>query len=98
MRYLIAALCGLLAALTLRPAARAVEGARQGNSRPIRALLVIGGCCHDHGKQQEILTQGISARTSVAWTIAYDPDTSTSHVNPVYPNPDWSRGFDVVVH
>ena len=31
------------------------------DAKPIRALLVIGGCCHDYAKQKEILTKGISA-------------------------------------
>lgn len=66
--------------------------------RPIRALLVIGGCCHDYAKQKEILTKGISARARVRWTVAYDPDRGTSHLNPVYGKPDWAKGFDVVVH
>jgi type 1 glutamine amidotransferase len=66
--------------------------------RPIRALLVIGGCCHDYATQKELLTRGISRRAHVEWTIAYDPDTTTRHKNPVYDNPDWARGFDVVVH
>jgi type 1 glutamine amidotransferase len=65
---------------------------------PIRALLVVGGCCHDYAKQKDILTKGISARANVRWTIAYDPDTGTKHLNPVYEKPDWARGFDVVVH
>jgi type 1 glutamine amidotransferase len=30
--------------------------------------------------------------------VAYDPDTTTMHLNPVYQNPDWAKGFDVVVH
>jgi len=68
------------------------------DSRPIRALLVVGGCCHDYAKQKEVLTTGISARANVQWTIAYDPDTTTSHVNPVYEKEDWDKGFDVVVH
>ena len=66
--------------------------------RPIRALLVIGGCCHDYAKQKDILTKGISARANVEWTIAYDPDTTTKHLNPVYEKPDWAKGFDVIVH
>lgn len=32
------------------------------------------------------------------WTVAYDPDTGTKHLNPVYEKDDWARGFDVVVH
>src|SRR4051812_34607220 len=66
--------------------------------KPIRALLVIGGCCHDYEHQKDILTKGISARANVEWTVAYDPDKGTKHKNPVYDNPDWSKNFDVVVH
>ena len=62
------------------------------------ALLVCGGCCHDYSKQKDILSKGISERANVEWTIAYDPDKGTKHLNPVYENPDWSKGFDVVVH
>jgi type 1 glutamine amidotransferase len=71
---------------------------RADEPKPIRALLVIGGCCHDYAKQKDILTQGISARANVQWVIAYDPDTSTKHMNPVYEKPGWANAFDVVVH
>ncbi|HWG44493.1 MAG TPA: ThuA domain-containing protein [Gemmataceae bacterium] len=67
-------------------------------TKPIRALLVIGGCCHDYAKQKDILTKGISARANVQWTIAYDPDKGTKHLNPVYEKPDWAKNFDVIVH
>ncbi len=70
----------------------------QPSPRPIKALLVIGGCCHDYAKQKDILTKGLSARINVEWTVAYDPDTGTKHLNPVYANDDWAKGFDVVVH
>lgn len=65
---------------------------------PIKALLVIGGCCHDYQKQQTLLTKGISARANVVWTISYDPDKGTKHLNPVYEKADWAKGFDVIVH
>jgi len=68
------------------------------DTTPIRALLVLGGCCHDYKKQQDLLTKGISARANVQWAIAYDPDTGTKHLNPWYEKEDWSKGFDVVVH
>jgi type 1 glutamine amidotransferase len=67
-------------------------------AKPIRALLVAGGCCHDYAKQKDILPMGVSARANVEWTVAYDPDTSSEHLNPVYKDPDWAKGFDVVVH
>jgi type 1 glutamine amidotransferase len=66
--------------------------------RPIRALLVIGGCCHDYAKQKDILTKGIAARANVQFTVAYDPDTGTKHLNPVYEKHDWAKGFDVIIH
>ena len=67
-------------------------------TKPIRALLVLGGCCHDYARQKDLLTRGISARAHVEWTVAYDPDKTNGHKNPVYDNPDWAKGFDVIVH
>jgi type 1 glutamine amidotransferase len=66
--------------------------------RPIKALIVIGGCCHDYKKQKDILAKGLSARANVDVEISYDPDTGTRHLNPVYEKPDWSKGYDVVIH
>jgi type 1 glutamine amidotransferase len=66
--------------------------------KPIRALLVTGGCCHDYARQKKILTEGISARAAVEWTIVHEGDGSTSHRISIYEKPDWSKGYDVVVH
>jgi type 1 glutamine amidotransferase len=73
-------------------------GPAQDPPKPIRALLVIGGCCHDYAKQKEILTKGIAARAHVELVVSYDPDKGTKHLNPVYEKPDWAKGFDVIVH
>ena len=72
--------------------------ARAADDKPIRALLVIGGCCHNYEAQKDILTQGISARANVQWTVAYDADTSTKHKNPLYESAGWYKDFDVIVH
>ena len=53
-------------------------------TKPVRALLVIGGCCHDYEKQKDLLTRGVWARANVQWAVAYDPDKGTKHLNPVY--------------
>ena len=39
--------------------------------KPIRALLVIGGCCHDYAKQKEILKAGLAARANVSIDEVY---------------------------
>jgi type 1 glutamine amidotransferase len=96
MSYRIIAFGALIAAwlgiVVSTPAPAAEE------TKPIRALLVIGGCCHDYKKQQDLLMKGISARANVQWAVSYDPDTGTKHLNPIYEKEDWSKGFDVVLH
>jgi type 1 glutamine amidotransferase len=74
------------------------DAVAEDEAKPIRALLVIGGCCHDYAKQKELLTKGVSARANVQWKISYDPDKGTKHLNPVYEKPDWAKNFDVIVH
>ncbi len=66
--------------------------------KPIRALLVTGGCCHDYARQKLILTRGVSARANVEWTIVHQGGTTTDAKIPLYEDPDWAEGFDVVVH
>ena len=89
-------LAGLLS-LGLSVAGNSATRADDGD-KPIRALLVCGGCCHDYAKQKDIITKGVSARANVEWTIAYDPDNGTKHLNPVYEKDDWAKGYDVIVH
>jgi len=91
----VVALSLVLGTLAARPG-RAI-GAEPA-TKPLRALLVLGGCCHDYKNQQDLLTRGISERANVEFVVAYDPDTTTKHLNPVYENPDWAAGFDVIVH
>jgi type 1 glutamine amidotransferase len=93
----------LLAVIALAAVAAGLGSARTAaapaeEANPVRALLVIGGCCHDYKKQKDLVTKGLSRRANVQWAIAYDPDTTTKHLNPVYDKEDWSKGFDVIVH
>ena len=68
------------------------------SDRPIQALLVTGGCCHDYDRQKRILTRGISGRANVRWTVVHQGGTTTDTAIPLYDNPDWAEGFDIVVH
>ena len=68
-------------------------------AEPLRALLITGGCCHDYQAQKKILTEGISARANVTWTIVHEGDgDAKQHKFSIYEKPDWASGFDVVVH
>ncbi len=68
------------------------------SDRPIQVLLVTGGCCHDCDRQKLILTRGISARANVRWTVVHQGGTSTDTKIPLYDDPNWADGFDIVVH
>lgn len=89
-------LCGVVALV------RTPSRAAAADEKPIRCLLVLGGCCHDYEHQKDILAKGISARANVVVTIAYeptpDPRKATSQKNPVYEKADWYKDFDVVIH
>ena len=73
--------------------------ARAEDPKPIKALLVTGGPFHDYTKQKQDLTEGISKRANVQWTIYHEGDKGgTKFELPIYNNPDWAKGYDVVVH
>lgn len=65
--------------------------------KPLRALMVTGGCCHDYANQKKILSEGLSARANVIWTVVHEGDDRT-HESSIYTKPDWAKGYDVVLH
>src|SRR4029450_13691718 len=82
-----------LASLLFLGSTKAADGVK-----PLKALLVIGGRCHDYPAKKDILVKGISERAHVDVTVAYDPDKTTGQLNPVYEKADWASGYDVVIH
>ncbi len=66
--------------------------------KPLKVLLVCGGCCHDYATQKMILAEGISARANVEFTIDHNPDKSTKAGFERYKTAEWANGFDVVIH
>lgn len=88
-------LAAAAAALALIAPARAEE---REQPRPIKALYITGGCCHDYDGQKKLLTEGISARARVEWTVVQEGGTSTNHRVSLYENDGWADGYDLVVH
>ena len=66
--------------------------------KPIKALLVTGGCCHDYEHQKDIIKKGVEARANVRIDIVYVNDGSTEPKLPIYGHPDYANGYDVVIH
>ncbi len=59
------------------PAPFAIGQPAHADAKPLRALLVLGGCCHDYAKQKDILAKGIAERANVVVDIAYDSNKGT---------------------
>jgi type 1 glutamine amidotransferase len=65
----------------------------------LKGLIITGGCCHDYDRQNLILSEGLSQRVSISWDIVHEGDPNDrSYKISIYNNPNWSAGYDVVVH
>jgi uncharacterized protein len=68
-------------------------------SKPIRALLVTGGCFHDYYyTQSKVLTDSINKYLyNVQWDIVAGTQTTDGQIS-VLGTKDWSKGYDVVIY
>ena len=66
--------------------------------KPVKALLITGGCCHDYKFQAAALTEGLEARADIEWDVVIDGGTGTKAEIDLYKDPDWAKPYDVVVH
>jgi type 1 glutamine amidotransferase len=69
-----------------------------GADKPIRALIVTGGCCHNYAFQSQAITQAVSKVANVQWTILQDPRTGTRGEIDLYKDPHWADSYDIVIH
>ncbi len=66
--------------------------------KPLKVLLLTGGCCHDYAKQKDILKAGLEARANVVVDQIHTDDKSTNPPLAIYGNPDYAKGYDLVIH
>jgi type 1 glutamine amidotransferase len=66
--------------------------------KPLRILLITGGCCHDYPKQKDILKEGLESRLNAEVVHVHTDDKSTKPPLEIYGNPDYAKGFDLVIH
>ena len=66
--------------------------------KPLRALLITGGCCHNYPLQTQQLTNTMAKLALVEWTVVMDGGNGTRAEISLYDNPDWAKGYDVVIH
>ncbi len=66
--------------------------------KPLKALLVLGGCCHDYKTQKDILEAGIEARANISVDVCYSADSNTKPAFTCYEKDNWADGYDVIIH
>lgn len=92
-RFFVQSLAAATALLLCTGAANAADG-----PAPLRALLIAGGCCHDYAAQKDLLKKGLEDRANVVVDFVFSEDTSTAPPLAIYGNPDYAKGYDVVIH
>lgn len=70
----------------------------QTQPKPLKALLITGGCCHAYATQKNILKKGIEARANVIVDQVHTDDKTTNPPLPIYSNPNYAKGYDVIIH
>jgi type 1 glutamine amidotransferase len=67
-------------------------------TKPLRILLITGGCCHNYPLQTQQFTNAMAKVAAAEWTVVKEGGTGTRAEISLYDNPDWAKGYDVVVH
>ena len=92
LKFIAPAIAGLLGLTLLSNPAHAAE------TKPLRVLLITGGCCHDYAKQKDILKQGLEARANVVVDQIHSDSSSTKPPLSIYGHADYAKGYDIVIH
>lgn len=67
--------------------------------KPLKVLLIVGGCCHEYALQKEILRAGLEERANVIVDEVYSGDKTDAPAFPmIYGNPSYAKGYDVIIH
>lgn len=65
----------------------------------INVLLITSGCCHNYDFQTKAMQLAFEHNgVEAVWTVVNDGGTGTAAEIDFYNNPEWAKGFDVVIH
>jgi hypothetical protein len=74
-----------------------IQGANA-ETKPLKALLITGGCCHDYKAQKDILKKGIEARANIIVDQIHSDKSDTKPDIAIYGIPEYAKGYDIVIH
>jgi type 1 glutamine amidotransferase len=75
-----------------------IQGLFAQEVKPLKALLLTGGCCHDYKAQKDILKKGIEARGNIIVDQIHTDNTTVTPDLPIYGMPEYANGYDIVIH
>lgn len=65
----------------------------------VKILIITGGCCHDYKYQTEAIQEAFEEqKVEVDWKVVDDGGKGTKAQIDLYDDPDWAKGYDVVIH
>ena len=68
------------------------------SGKPVKALIITGGCCHNYLFQTFSLGSGIQKLANVDFEVVNVGGKGTDAQIPLYEDPDWAKPYDVVIH
>jgi uncharacterized protein len=69
------------------------------DASPIKVLVITEGCCHDYDYQTKSMKKALKDRKVAAeWTVVAEGGKGTQAEIAFYNDPNWAKGFDVVIH
>lgn len=66
--------------------------------KPLKVLLITGGCCHDYAAQKDLLKRGLEQRANIVVQQMHTADKSTKPPLACLATPDYVAGYDLVIH
>ncbi len=66
--------------------------------KPLKLLLITGGCCHDYIAQKDLLKAGLEARANLVVDHMHTGDKTTRPAFPAHTDANYAKGYDLVIH
>lgn len=66
--------------------------------KPLKILLITSGCCHNYDFQSKALKEALATHAQAEWTVVNEGGKTTEGMIALYNDPNWAKGYDVVVH
>ena len=93
IKHIFTILTGIVITLFLTAA-----GNKTFAKKPLKILLITGGCCHNYGFQTDAIKAAIPEGTMVDWTVVNEGGTGTKASISLYEKANWGKGYDLVIH